>query len=295
MTSEVDRTRRREPVPLPSDLAGARRQVRAARHRRHRRRRRVAVTLFVCAAVLVGVGLGWRAWQAYRAPVPAQSPSSLDGNDRSPAPSTRVPALRVGSLLSAPPDPSVPQTGSGNFAYVTSGGPVHGSAGALKRFRLAVETGVGLDVNAFAATIEKVLGDARGWTASGQLRLQRVPGQAAADFTVYLASPATSETLCATGGLHTHRYTSCRLSGKVIINLARWLTAVPDYGAPLSVYQAYAVNHEIGHELGYGHEACPGPGRPAPVMQQQTLGLRGCVANPWPYLYGQRYAGAKVP
>ena len=57
-------------------------------------------------------------------------------------------------------------------------------------------------------------------------------GRAAADFTVYLATPATSERMCAAGGLDTERYTSCRLPGQVIINLARWLTAVPGLRRP---------------------------------------------------------------
>ncbi|MGN9802215.1 DUF3152 domain-containing protein [Micromonospora sp. L32] len=188
-----------------------------------------------------------------------------------------------------------PTSGSGRFAAADGRSPVRGYDGPLRRYRVAVEEGTGQDVDLFADTVDEALADRRSWIASGELRVQRVPEAAAADFTVYLASPATSERMCAEGGLMTEGYTSCRLPGQVIINLARWMDAVPDYGAPLAVYRTYVVNHEIGHELGEEHQACPGPGAPAPVMQQQTYGLDGCVANAWPYVDGVRHEGALVP
>ncbi|MEV1144294.1 DUF3152 domain-containing protein [Micromonospora sp. NPDC049799] len=166
--------------------------------------------------------------------------------------------------------------------------------GPLRRYRVAVEAGTGQDAGAFAATVDAVLADPRGWTATGELRVQRVSDVDAADFTVYLATPGTSEQMCAEGGLSTEGYTSCRLPGQVVLNLARWMEAVPDYGAPLAVYREYVVNHEVGHEFGEGHEACPGPGEPAPVMQQQTYGLDGCEANAWPFVDGSRYVGEPV-
>ena len=184
--------------------------------------------------------------------------------------------------------------GAGTFALSGSLGPTLGSSGRLLRYHVAVENGIGIAPENFAAAVDAILGDPRSWIA-GDVRFQRVPAGTAATFTIYLATPVTSEAMCREEWLETERYTSCRLStGKVVINSARWLTAVPDYGAPLDTYQAYAINHEVGHQLGNGHELCPGPGRPAPVMQQQTLGLQGCVANPWPYLNATRYRGAPV-
>jgi len=183
---------------------------------------------------------------------------------------------------------------SGDFTFAGGYGPVLGTSGNVRRFKVAVEKsldqGNGGD---FADEIDRTLGDPRSWIAGGQYRLQRVPQEDGSEFTIYLASARTSERMCASGGLETNGYTSCRLPGQVIINHDRWQDAVPGYGA-LGTYRAYAINHEVGHELGHGHEACPGDGRPAPVMQQQTYGLNGCLANPWPYLDGKRYAGPAV-
>ena len=50
----------------------------------------------------------------------------------------------------------------------------------------------------------------------------------------------------------------------------------------LEQYRRTVVNHETGHWLGRGHAYCAGPGRAAPVMQQQSKGLHGCRVNPWP-------------
>src|SRR5262249_9528489 len=156
-----------------------------------------------------------------------------------------------------------------------------GRRGQLLRYRVAVETDItGLDIDAFAAMVASTYGDAEGWTAGGQWRFQRVgPGQAA-DFVLYLVTPATRDVLCQEGY---DRYTSCRNGDRVVLNVARWVHGVPAYGAPLADYRQYMINHETGHFLGFGHELCPGRGRLAPVMQQQTLGLHGCVANSWPF------------
>ncbi|WP_231956854.1 MULTISPECIES: DUF3152 domain-containing protein [unclassified Actinoplanes] len=186
---------------------------------------------------------------------------------------------------------------AGHFRYVTSRGSVLGTGGDLHRFKVAVEETVG-DVapDDFARTVDRTLGDRRSWIGGGKVRLRRVPKSADnAEFTVFLASPTTSEKMCAAGGLHTEGFTSCRVPGQVIINAERWATAIPEYDGHLGEYREYTINHEVGHQLGHGHEGCPGKGEPAPVMLQQTYGLEGCTRNAWPFLDGERYAGDARP
>jgi hypothetical protein len=189
-----------------------------------------------------------------------------------------------------PTDVPVLPSGTGTFQYNASDGPVAGHGGAVLRYRVGVEGGLGVSLEQFSAAVEATLSDPRSWTAGGTLRFQRVSdGQ---DFTVYLASPVVSEAMCRDDGLRTEQYTSCRLGdGRVVINSARWLTGVPGYAAPLVEYRAYVINHEVGHQLGHAHELCPGRGQAAPVMQQQTFGLDGCLPYGWPYRDGARYTG----
>lgn len=173
---------------------------------------------------------------------------------------------------------------------IAPAGPSVGQGGRLMRYRVAVEKDIkGLTPTAFAQAVGITLADPRGWTAGGDWRFRRVgPGQHY-DFTIYLATPDTRDRLCDD---HADGYTSCRNGASVVLNVARWVKGVPEYAtAGLSTYRAYMVNHEVGHRLGNGHQLCPGRAEPAPVMQQQTLGLHGCRPNPWPYPDGRLYAG----
>ncbi|PRY22401.1 DUF3152 domain-containing protein [Pseudosporangium ferrugineum] len=246
-------------------------------------------------------------WSSARAfPAPSSSPSgpvppsvSAGSAAEGPVapPSAPVPVVR--DRLSLPG--RVPSRGSGRFDYAPGRSKILGTAGAVRRFRVAVERGSGESPAAFAADVEAVLGDRRGWIGSGRLRLQRVAGPEAAAFTVYLATRDTAGRMCADGGVAIavggRPYTSCRTAGRAVINLDRWRLSARPYVAarvPLTVYRQYVVNHEVGHELGRHHEGCPRRGGPAPVMVQQTLTLRGCVPYAWPYRGGRLWQGPPV-
>lgn len=276
----------------------------SARHPARRRRRFALFAQLVAVVVAVGAAVT----------VIAEGPGGHPGADRLAAEEIDTPPPLVAGPL--PPDPSpadavpsspppvlrvpgaVPSAGTGGFGYDARSGPVLGRAGELRRYRVAVESGSAEDVTEFAQAVEVALAGPGSWVDSGRLRLQQVPGAAPRDFTVYLATARTAGRMCAKGGVDIRidgrPYTSCRAPGQVIINLDRWRLSVPHFvsaGVPLTVYRTYVVNHEVGHQLGHRHERCPGAGRPAPVMMQQTLFLNGCRVNPWPYLNGRRYSG----
>jgi uncharacterized protein DUF3152 len=279
----------------PGDLEAARIRARAAR--RHRSRTRFVLSVMVLlagTALLVSANLVYLHWRAQQpATVPAAAPA--------PEPSTPVPMPASPSTVasaSAPPavPANVPTKGKDTFTYAPANAQVIGAGtGAVKKYLVAVEDGSGQDLAGFADAVRRILSDPRGWTAGGAVRFQQVAKDGAPNFSVTLATQATAERTCAFGGIHTDQYTSCRLPGQLVINLTRWLSGIPDYGAPLAEYQAFELNHAVGQELGYPNQACPAPGQAAPVMQKQALGLKGCTANGWPYLNGSLYQGPVLP
>ncbi|HEY5248611.1 MAG TPA: DUF3152 domain-containing protein, partial [Dermatophilaceae bacterium] len=192
-----------------------------------------------------------------------------------------------GSAVSPPTRPVVRATGL--YARAPGGTARHGS-GALRTYRVEVEEGTLQSVTAFAAAVDATLASREGWAGQGVWSFQRADVEDV-DFVIRLATPGSVDEVCAVAGLETNGYVSCRSGRFVMINLDRWVTAVPDYRGDVALYRQYVVNHEVGHQLGHGHEACPGPGLPAPVMQQQTLGLKGCLANGWPYVGARLVSG----
>lgn len=206
-----------------------------------------------------------------------------------PAPVSAAPVPSPAEL-DRTPEITFPGDGSGRWRNAAGPGETAGRSGTLLRYRISVEEGIeGVTAEQFADEVGAVLADDRSWITGGQWRLRRAGPADRPDFTVFLATPGTRDRLCAMG---TDRYTSCRNGDSVVLNIARWTHGVPHWREPLTEYRAYLINHEIGHRLFQGHELCPEPGGPAPVMQQQTLGLHGCTPNAWPYPNGRdRLAG----
>ncbi len=130
----------------------------------------------------------------------------------------------------------------------------------------------------FKRQVAATYADPRGWRSAGVVFKRVAKG---GTFSVVLAQAS-----------HVPRFSSvcsaewsCRVGRYVIINQTRWQQASPAWRAakrPVREYRHMVVNHETGHWLGHGHRGCPGPGKLAPVMMQQSKGRDGCRFNPWP-------------
>lgn len=200
-----------------------------------------------------------------------------DGTSEAPTSSTTVDDAEVTTSTTIDSRAVVPT----DVFLVAPGSSAPVGTGAPQTYTVEVEQGIPIDPVSFAVAVDAVLGDSRGWTAAGDVSLQRIGPEALPTFRVRLATPATTDAHCAP--LDTHAELSCRNGADVMINLTRWMEGAPPSGLAIEQYRQYLISHEVGHALGHEHVECPGPGQLAPVMLQQTLGLGGCVPNPWPY------------
>jgi hypothetical protein len=121
--------------------------------------------------------------------------------------------------------------------------------------------------------------DDRGWGLKGTIDFMHV--SSGCDFTVWLS---TANQMASFGSICDSVW-NCQVPPNIVINFDRWQHASDPWSAAagnLDDYRSMAINHETGHWLGFGHAPCGGAGQPAPVMEQQSIDLQGCVFNPWP-------------
>ncbi len=214
-----------------------------------------------------------------------------------------------------PPGPDFPTESTGEFSDVTIAQEAVGRGTELPvTYSVEIETSVGPGLvggaDAFAATVNSIFADSRGWIADPRYSFEAVPRKDNPTMVVQLVATKTAHEIC---GTSLEMEVSCYLSpqqegdpGRVLISVARWVRGALAFSGDLGLYRQYVVNHEVGHGLGYAaHEPCPVDGGIAPIMMQQTLSVsndelyemnpnevyrpdgKTCVPNGWPYTMGE--------
>ena len=144
-------------------------------------------------------------------------------------------------------------------------------------FRIATRGKTSTSQDSFSKEVNQILNDPRGWRSDG-IAFKEV--KSGGSMTIYLPKSVRSfSTACSAKW-------SCRVGRNVVINQDRWKYSTATWkkakGTSLSGYRHMVINHEVGHWLGRGHSKCKGKGKTAPIMMQQSKGLKGCKPNPWP-------------
>ncbi|BDR55088.1 hypothetical protein KIMH_11990 [Bombiscardovia apis] len=137
------------------------------------------------------------------------------------------------------------------------------------------------DTTEFEQEVFRTLNDVHGWPRAGATFTQGSEGTC--DMTVVLSQ---SQYMTTFSGGCSNMY-SCRVGNQVIINKDRWDGGTEYWlgaGGNMARYKVMVINHEVGHRLGHldNEQTCAGPGQPAPLMQEQSMGLLGCAPNEWP-------------
>lgn len=223
----------------------------------------------IVVAALVGAALVAAACGG-RAPTVTGAATTSTTTTTPPVPTTPAPTSAVG----APPPTSEPPVSS-MAPTTTTSPPMPGPITIAVRLERRTADEATAD---FESVVAATLTDPRGWERAAFTFEWRDDGP----YRIVLAEGDEVDRLC--HPYDTHGTYSCQNGPVVAMNADRWRTATPKWTGDLADYRRMLVNHEVGHLLGMRHPRpqCPRPGEPAPIMNQQSTELDGCLANPWP-------------
>ncbi|HEV7194497.1 MAG TPA: DUF3152 domain-containing protein, partial [Pedococcus sp.] len=204
----------------------------------------LAVVLCLAADVWTVSRAGAREPMSDRPPPQTSPGPSTTGSPVTPTDqSEQVPDTSTDSPVAAPSPGdgkdsagAVIAAGSGRFTVVSMPAAAlrpTPAGGRTVRYTVEVEDGTHVSGEDFATTVGTVLTDPRGWQTKDGVRFVNVPPTEAAkgakvDLRITLASPDTTDRLCAP--LETRGQVSCHNSGRVVLNLRRWVLGAAAYG-----------------------------------------------------------------
>ena len=196
-----------------------------------------------------------------------------------PTAATTTPAIRHPAAVvhATPTTTAAPTTAAPTTAPTT---PAATSRTPLVTYTYSIRARGPIRSNpATLATLAKqAYADPRGWSLGGRIAFVQVAS--GGNFTLWLATAD----LVPSFGVPCDTTYSCRAGWNVVANEARWINGSPTgvLKGNLTEYRLMIINHETGHWLGLHHRNCPKVGGPAPLMEQQSVDLQGCLPNAWP-------------